>query len=200
MARMFRAICSYLIILLIFQPGLVFQVEGQGNSTFVEQSEFTTFELFKNTGLEPCPINYTAAAVDTLIPRDPRRGGGGGGGTSTRGGGTTNELFASTWVGKQKQDYCKYMTGIPIMIPTVPTQNAFTPWWPTFTMQFVSLLFTWIGLWWTTRSVERNPEAHDMSLPITFWIQLPIDLARIVAWFFRTVHGFVDVQQFSWVR
>ncbi|KAH6639143.1 hypothetical protein C7974DRAFT_469733 [Boeremia exigua] len=196
MAKLLPTLCSPFNILLILQLVSVPLVRGQANSTFVDQSGYSTFELFKNTGLQPCPVNYTAASVNALVPREPRRGGGGGGGT--RGGGTTDPLFASDWAGSQA-GYCKHMTGIPIMIPTLPTQNAFTPWWPTFTLQFVSLLFTWLGLWWTTRSVERNAEVQDMSLPVTFWIQLPIDLARIVAWFVRTSQGLVDATRFSWV-
>ncbi|KAK5000708.1 hypothetical protein LTR66_000499 [Elasticomyces elasticus] len=85
------------------------------------------------------------------------------------------------------------------MIPTTPTQNAFTPWWPTFTTQFVSLLFTWLGLWWTSRGLDKHPEAHDMTLPLTFWIQLPIDIGRIIAWFVKTIHGFTDAKRFAWV-
>lgn len=187
-----------LILLLVSQSFLMMHVTGQGNRTFIEQPNYTTFELFKNTGLQPCPINYTAASLPSLLPREPRRGGGGGG--SRSGGGVTDPLFASTWVGSRKDNYCKYMTGIPIIVPTMPTQNAFTPWWPTFTMQFVSFLLTWIGLWWTTRSLERNPEAHDMSLPFTFWIQLPFDIGRIIAWFVKVLQGFANSRQFSWVR
>ncbi|KAJ8115238.1 hypothetical protein OPT61_g3065 [Boeremia exigua] len=196
---MARTRCSlYFLILLAFQSVLIPCIEAQSNETFLEQPEYTTFELFKNSGLRPCPVNYTSSTKNALVPREPRRGGGGGGGT--RGGGATNPLFASTWVSKQKpEDYCKYMTGTPIMIPTLPTQNSFTPWWPAFTMQFLSFLFTWVGLWWTTRGIERNPEAHDMSLPITFWMQLPIDICRMVAWFVRTIQGLADTEQFSWV-
>jgi hypothetical protein len=175
---------------------LVSLVECQANNTFADQSRYTTFELFKNTGLTQCPIN-TTQATNTLVPREPRRGGGGGG--STRGGGTDDEFIESVWVGDQA-NYCKYMKGAPVMIPTTPTQNAFTPWWPTYTTQFVSLLFTWLGLWWTSRGLDKHPEAHDMKLPLTFWIQLPIDIGRIIAWLFKTIHGFADAKRFAWVR
>jgi hypothetical protein len=194
MARLFQAPFLYLIALLIIQSVLLSFVEGQANSTFVEQFRYTTFELFKNTGLRPCPINDTISEMSIIVPKDPGQSGGG-----SSGGDATDELIKSTWVGNQG-NYCKYMKGTPVMIPTIPTQNAFTPWWPAFTTQFVSLLVTWIGLWWTSRSIDKNPEARDMSLPITFWMQLPIDICRIIAWFVKTIHGFADARRFAWVR
>ena len=184
-------------VILIIQCLLLSAVNGQAKDRFVEQPAYSNFQLFKNTGLQPCPINDTATKGRALTPRDPRRGGGGGG--SRGGGGSADELIRGTWVGNQ-ENYCKYMKGTPIMIPTIPTQSAFTPWWPAFTTQFVSLLFTWIGLWWTTRGVEKDPGAQDMKLPVTFWIQLPLDIARLLAWFVKTIRGFADASQFGWVR
>ena len=196
MAKLLPVKLSNPFVILIIQCLLLSAVNGQTKDRFVEQPAYSNFQLFKNTGLQPCPINDTATAPRTRTPRDPRRGGGGGG---TRGGGTTNDFVKSTWIENQG-NYCKHMTGTPVMIPTIPTQSAFTPWWPAFTAQFVSLLFTWVGLWWTTRSVEKDPKAQDMKLPVTFWIQLPIDIARLLAWFVRTIRGFADASQFAWVR
>tara|TARA_R110002003_G_scaffold62_21_gene5728 strand:+ start:5020 stop:5688 length:669 start_codon:yes stop_codon:yes gene_type:complete len=209
MGKALQKLGSWLMPLLLVQSTLPSLVQADTTGSFVDQSAFSHFELWKNTGLQPCPINTTAtlSAVNAttttkakVVPRDPRGGGrGGGGGSSSSGGGTSGEEFIkSTWVDKQ-DSFCQKMKGTPIMIPSTPTQYAFTPWWPTFTAQFVSLVFTWVGLWWTTKTVEREG-AQDMKLPILFWIQLPIDMARMLAWFVKTFHGFAVASRFSWVR
>jgi hypothetical protein len=90
------------------------------------------------------------------------------------------------------------MGSIPVMIPTLATQTAFLPWWPTYTAQAVSLVFTYTGLWFTLRKLNKSG-AYDMKLPITFWIQLPVDVIRIGAWFFKAIHGFADAKRFAWV-
>lgn len=163
-------------------------VDCQTNGTFVDQSHYTTFELFKNTRLSQCPINATQV-TNPLIEGD----------TTGNGGRTVVDIVASDWVSDQA-NYCKHMKGAPVMIPTMPTQNAFTPWWPTFATQFASLLIAWVSLWWTSRGLNQDPEASDMSLPSTFWISLPLDCARITFWFFQTIRGFADARRFGWVR
>lgn len=199
MVKSLQALIWRLLPLLIIQSLLPSFVQGQSNGTFVNQSAFTHFELFKNTGLHPCPINITVPTVGgrgvEVVPRSPRKGGGGG----HSGGGTYAEgLVKQDWVGDQAK-YCNHMTAIPIMIPATPTQYAFTPWWPTFMLQFVSLAVTFTGLWFTARSVEKKGQ-DDMKLPHFFWIQLPFDMARIIAWFVKTFYGFAKPKRFSWIR
>jgi hypothetical protein len=204
MVKLLQKLFSFLIPLLLIQLNLSSLVQAEANGSFVDQSAYTNFELFKNTGLQPCPINTTETTSSVnatttgnrrVDPRDPRGGGRGGGGG---GGGTREKFIESTWVGEQAS-FCQKLKGTPIMIPSMPTQYAFTPWWPTFTAQFISLVFTWVGLWWTTRTVERE-DTQDMKLPVLFWIQLPIDIARMLAWFVKTFHGFAVPSRFSWVR
>ncbi|KAH7068586.1 hypothetical protein FB567DRAFT_540773, partial [Paraphoma chrysanthemicola] len=209
MGKSLQKIASCVVHLLLAQSTLPSLVQADTNGSFVDQSAFSQFELWKNTGLQPCPINTTATlsavnatstARERIVARDPRGGGRGGGSSSSGGssGGTNGgDFIKSTWVDKQ-DSFCQKMKGTPIMIPSKPTQYGFTPWWPTFTAQFVSLVFTWVGLWWTTRTVEREG-AQDMKLPISFWIQLPIDVARMLAWFVKTFHGFAVANRFSWV-
>ncbi|KAH7346929.1 hypothetical protein BKA66DRAFT_602642 [Pyrenochaeta sp. MPI-SDFR-AT-0127] len=201
MAKSLQTLPAYLFAVLIVLVTLPSIVHGQTNGTFVNQSEYSNFELFKNTGLQPCPIiaNTTAPATSSLVPRSPRGGGrGGGGGGGSRSGSSVAQLVQSRWIGSQEVS-CLYMRATPIMIPTTPTQYAFMPWWPTFSMQFITLLVSFAGLWWTARSVEKNPHVYDRKLPITFWIQLPIDMARIAAWFVKAFMGFSSSKRFSWI-
>ena len=167
-------------------------VQCQTNPPLVNQTaHFSHFDLFKNTGLSPCPANTTQDGK-FIVPRRGRGGGGGGGG------GDINPYVGTAWI-QNEADLCKFMQGTPVMIPTKPTQTAFFPWWPTYLSQAVSLLFTYLGLWWTSRSLNKNQE-RDMKLPATFWIQLPFDIARVVAWYFKTIHGFVAPKHFAWVK
>jgi hypothetical protein len=39
-----------------------------------------------------------------------------------------------------------------------------------------------------------------MKLPFTFWLFLPIDICRVIAWFVKVIRGFIDARQFAWVR
>jgi hypothetical protein len=187
MAKLIQLLCAARIGILTILALASF-VNCQINGTFVDQTNYTTFELFKNTRLTQCPINATQV-TNPLVEGD----------TTGDGGGTVVNIVESDWVSDQ-ENYCKHMKGAPVMIATTPTQNAFTPWWPTFATQFASLLVAWVSLWWTSRGLNKNPEATDMPLPVTFWIFLPIDSARIVFWFFQTIRGFAVPRRFGWVR
>jgi hypothetical protein len=106
---------------------------GPSNVTFFnEHAQFSTFELFKNTKLfYPCPGSAQASS-NTLVPRrGGGRGGGGGsgGGGGDGGGGGTRvaSLVSIKWI-RNEADYCKALSGNVIMIPTLPTQTAFFPW------------------------------------------------------------------------
>lgn len=199
MARSLQTLPAYLFAVLIVLITIPSLAQAQTNGNFLNQSEYTNFELFKNTGLKPCPIiaNTSAPAKTDLIPRSPRgggRGGGGGGGSSS--GVRAPDLVQSRWIGSQEVS-CLYMRATPVMIPTTPTNYAFMPWWPTFAMQFITLLISFAGLWWTARKVEKDPAG---KLPILFYIQLPIDAARIVAWFVKAFMGFSGSKRFAWIR
>jgi hypothetical protein len=173
-------------------------VLAQSNSTAqVVGANYTQFDLFKNTGLSPCPVTSTHSTRD-LEPRRSRGGGGGGGSY----GGNGSVPLVKTASTRDQSSFCSLLlknTSVAIMIPTAPTQTAFYPWWPTYLMQFVSLGITYAGLWWTWRGL-KNSEERDMKLPVTFWIQLPFDIAREIAWFVKTVHGFLVPSRFAWVR
>lgn len=165
-------------------------VECQSNTTVqIVGHNYTQFDLFKNTGFQPCPSNEIASPK--LLARSTDR-------STQQGGGSTNVLVVDQTV-KTETDFCHSLNGIPIMIPTVPTQTAFFPWWPTFTVQFISLSLSYIGLWWTYKGIKKR-ENTGMKLPKLFWVQLAFDTAREIAWFFKTIHGFVDPKRFAWVR
>lgn len=154
---------------------------AQSHTRFTNQtSNYSKFELFKNTGLLPCPINMTRPSKSMWD--------------------TDRFIEEASLDSRTKTGYCKYMNGIPIMIPTTPTQAAFFPWWPTFLTQFVSLLFTFVGLWWTSRSLRKHKDQPDMKLPITFWVQVPVDILREIAWFVKSIHGFATPKRFPWAR
>ncbi|KAJ9664121.1 hypothetical protein H2201_005361 [Coniosporium apollinis] len=153
-------------------------VNAQSRTKVTNQtSHYSEFDLFKNSGWSPCAINTTYASGRKW---------------------THDDFVKDLWTDNQTR-YCDHMKGIPIMIPTIPTQAAFLPWWPTYLAQFVSLCFTFVGLWWTARDLRKHQDRHDMTLPITFWVQLPIDIVRVIAWFWKTVHGFADPRRFAWV-
>jgi hypothetical protein len=60
------------------------------------------------------------------------------------------------------------------------TQNDFTPWWATFTTQFVSPLITWPGLKSTSRGFGKHPKGTNMPLPLNFLDSAPIGNGRIM--------------------
>lgn len=164
-------------------------VECQSNTTIqIVGHNYTQFDLFKNTGFQPCPPNEIASPK--LLARSSDGG--------AQGGGSTNVSVMQQTV-KTETVFCHYLSGTPIMIPTVPTQTAFFPWWPTFTVQFISLSLSYVGLWWTYRIIKNGGET-GMALPKSFWVQLGFDVAREIAWFFKTIHGFVDPKRFAWTR
>ncbi|KAH6679352.1 hypothetical protein B0J14DRAFT_296050 [Halenospora varia] len=159
--------------------GLLAQAsDSQTTNATVQASPYTHFDLFKNTQLQPCPVNNTkrkaAPRLDYLV------------------------VYKDAKV-KSADDYCQYMAGTPIIIPTVPNKAAFYPSWPSFAIQLVSLMFTYLGLWNTLRVLNKNSEKQDMPLPKTFWVQLPIDIARILAWYITFFRGLADLASFPWV-
>lgn len=152
------------------QPGVI---NGQpGIST--TPALYTDFDLFKNTRFFPCPINTNVAA-------DP----------------STSDFIVQREVNNQS-DFCTSLTGTPIMIPTTATQTAFFPWYPTLIAQAFSLALSYTGLFYTLRAVDRSRMQITRRMPWHFWVQLPFDSARIVAFMFKTIHGFVDPQRFAW--
>jgi hypothetical protein len=116
------------------------------NSSANSASLYTHFDLFKNTELQPCPTNNKTSF------------------------GTSKRRLAYSTEGKAKSpdDYCKYMVGTPVIIPTRATSAAYYPTWPAFATQLISLAFTYLGLWLTLRKLNKNQEKHDMTLPKTF--------------------------------
>jgi hypothetical protein len=137
--------------------------------------QYTKFDLFKNSGFTPCAVNGNTTA-------DP----------STKG------FIGSRDVGSQAE-FCSFQAGIPIMIPTAPTQIAFFPWWPTLLAQTISLSASYSGLYFTLRTIDRQRMLSGRKVPVWFWVQLPIDVVRMGAWLFKTIHGFADDSRFAWV-
>jgi hypothetical protein len=137
---------------------------------------WTDFDLFKNTGFTPCLINSNKSA-------DP----------------TTKDFFVTRQVSSQ-EEFCSFMAGTPIMIPTVPNKVAFFPWYPTMMVQAFSLLWSYIGLFYILRRVnECRNSGETYKRPKWFWGMLAVDLARCIAFFYTVAHGFSDPTHFAWV-
>jgi hypothetical protein len=136
---------------------------------------YTDFDLFKNTGFTPCVINSNTSA-------DP----------------TTTNFIVSREVSTQ-EEFCSFMAGTPIMIPTTPHKVAFFPWYPTQVIQALSLLVSYVGLLFILRRVDhaRNTGV-EYKTPLWQWCLLLLDLARNVAFAFEVAHGFSDPTQFTW--
>jgi hypothetical protein len=92
------------------------------------------------------------------------------------------------------------MAGTPIIIPTIPTKAAYYPGWPAFASSALGLLITYFGLWSTLRKLNKHKEKQDMPLPKSFWIHLPFDVARILAWFISFFRGLADMSQLQWIN
>ena len=139
-----------------------------GANSIIENNNYTQFDLFKNTGFTPCPINsrISADASTTLVA-------------------------VSRWV-RTQDEFCANMAGTPIIIPTTPSQIAFFPWYPTYLLQAASLSLSYLGLWHTARRLTAQQGAPSVRIPRLFWIQLPFDGARIIAFPFKAIHGFID--------
>jgi hypothetical protein len=135
---------------------------------------YTDFDLFKNTKFSPCAINGNISA-------DP----------------TTTDFIVQRDVNNQT-DFCTWLAGVPILIPTTATQTAFFPWYPTLIAEAFSLALSYTGLFYTLRAVDRSRMQITRRMPWHFWVQLPFDSARVIAFFFKTIHGFVDPQRFAW--
>jgi hypothetical protein len=85
------------------------------------------------------------------------------------------------------------------MIPTEPTPLAFKPWWTTFVVHFTSLFITYLGLWRNLHVLHKK-RAHTLLMPKLFWVQLPFDLARLIAWLIVAIEGLSQHTKLSWVR
>jgi hypothetical protein len=137
---------------------------------------YTDFDLFKNSGFGPCQTNTNTTAA----PNE-------------------NNFVVQRDVSTQ-QDFCSLFAGVPIMIPSLATQTAFFPWYPTLLIQAASLAVSYTGLFYTLRYVDRSRMRPSRRAPWHFWVQLPIDFARVVGFLFKAVHGFVDPLRFAWVN
>jgi hypothetical protein len=138
---------------------------------------YTNFDLFKNSDLTFCTVN-TRAQADT----------------------TTKDLIVQRTV-RNQSELCSYMAGVPIMIPTEPTQTAFFPWYPTHLAQGLSLGISYVGLYYIFRYLDRSRMLPSRRrLPWYFWPILLLDLARQVAFAYNTIQGFVSPDQFGWTN
>lgn len=137
---------------------------------------YSDFELFKNTGFFPCPVNNNRTAEPT------------------------SKEFLVTKDVETQAEFCSYQVGTPILIPTTASQIAFFPWYPTMLAQLFSLSLSYMGLFYTMRAVDRSRMMPTRYIPWHFWVQLALDFARVVAFLFKTVHGFVDSARFAWVN
>jgi hypothetical protein len=138
---------------------------------------YTDFDLFKNSGYKFCTIN-----------------------TRTKADASSRDFVVSRNVRNQTQ-FCSYMAGVPIMIPTSPTQTAFFPWYPTLLAQGFSLGLSYLGLYYIFRYLDLSRMLPSRKrLPWYFWVFLILDLARQVAFHFKTIHGFVNPDRFAWTN
>jgi hypothetical protein len=140
------------------------------------QPLYTKFDLFKNSGFVPCPVNANTSAD------------------------RTNKAFIASRNVADQTEFCSFLAGVPIMIPTSATQIAFFPWWPTLLAQAFSLAASYGGLLNTLRTIDRQRMLSGRKLPLLFWIQLPVDLARMGAWMFKAINGFTDDSRFVWIN
>lgn len=137
---------------------------------------YTPFDLFKNNQFVPCSINTRNVA-------DP----------------STTKFVVSKWVCSQ-EEFCSYMAGTPIVLPTISSQTAFFPWHPTYLMQ-IGVVFSYLGLFLTLRSLEKQfHQQETRRVPRIFWLQLPLDVARIIAFLFKAIHGFANPKRFAWIN
>ena len=141
-----------------------------------QYKNYTEFDLFKNTGFIPCTVN-----------------------AKTTNDASITDFAASRWVTTQEQ-VCRYMAGTPVIIPTTPSQTAFFPCYPTYLLQAVSLSLSYLGLWLTLRSMIKQQGTSSVRIPRLFWIQLPFDAVRIIAFLFKAIHGFADEKRLAWIN
>lgn len=138
---------------------------------------YTDFDLFKNSGFSFCTIN-----------------------TRTKADESSRDFVISRNV-RNQTEFCSYMAGVPIMIPTTPTETAFFPWYPTLLAQGLSLGLSYLGLYYIFRYLDLSRMLPSRKrLPWYFWIFLILDLARQVAFHFKTIHGFVNPDRFAWTN
>jgi len=147
------------------------------NALSTTAPEYTDFEMFKNSDLTFCTINKRTKADES-----------------------TNNLIVQRIV-RNQSEFCSYMAGVPIMIPTSPTQTAFFPWYPTLLAQGLSLGISYMGLYYISRYLDRSRMLPSRPrLPWYFWPILILDFARQVAFAFKTIQGFVNPDQFGWTN
>jgi hypothetical protein len=163
-------------------------------------ASYSQFELFKNTGFHPCPSKLLAPSKQLI----PRRGGGshasgGGGGGGGDDDSDSTPSFIQSKAVKSEEAFCQQLNGTSIMIPTLPAALAFVPWWPTYAAHLLSVSISYFGLWKTSRKMQKDGN-RDMPLPTLFWIQLPFDLARTIAWLIKAVEGFTNHSKLRWIR
>ena len=150
---------------------LVLPVASQQNSTY------NTFDFFKNTHLEQCSYNAS-------IQPDPAN-------------------FFVIWQtadASSPNSYCKYLSGYPVVLPTTPTLYAFYPFWPTYGIQAISMLVSGLGLWWSFRKQRKSPEKEFDKLPKSLWIQIPFDIARLIAWWVQFSRSVGNLEELPWMN
>jgi hypothetical protein len=137
---------------------------------------YTDFDLFKNTGFEPCIINSNTTADAT-----------------------TNDFIVTREISTQAE-FCSFMAGTPIMIPTQPNKVAFFPWYPTMIIQTLSLLVSYVGLFFILQRVDKcRNSGQEYKHPFWYWPLMAMELARNIAFAYEVAHGFSDPSKFSWV-
>jgi hypothetical protein len=77
------------------------------------------------------------------------------------------------------------------------TMFGFFPWWPVYLMRTISLGLSFVGFFYTWMSMSRPTAVR--KIPLWFWIQVPIDIARVLGWWVIIIWGFADPDYFGWV-
>ncbi|KAH6669314.1 hypothetical protein B0J14DRAFT_598386, partial [Halenospora varia] len=165
---------------------------------------FTQYELFKNTNFHDCPRtleNVTSRSQYYAIDQ-------------------YNEV-------NRANDFCTSLTGnVPIILPARANPSAFTPGWFSLVLQFVGWMFSFASLW---RAISKLPprdvvegenpsntgtgrketieglhppshtEPKEIPISIFFWIGLPIEVAREIAWWVRFGQAVQNPNGASWI-
>jgi hypothetical protein len=74
---------------------------------------------------------------------------------------------------------------------------GYFPWWPTYLLRTASLSLTFIGFFYTWR--KMSSETANTKIPMWFYLQVVLDIARVLGWWMIVIWGFADPDYFTWL-
>lgn len=163
---------------------------------------FSKYDLYKNSGFGPCPAKFTNGTEEGWVSSL----------------GTVAEV-------RRGQQFCDVVGEyIPIIIPAKAHSSAFTPGWFQFALQLIGWAVSFAGYWksipTTKKDAEKQEEAlaealeemqtnpyvrppppqiTELALPKTFWISLPYEIGRQLAWWIQAIRAFRNLPEASWI-